>query len=133
MASTQDTKCPSCGIESGPCAVMNGMSQYHVERLKASNPKTYEHPDCEECRERKDAMVDASYSYRGYRPDVGTYQSKSRWPKGYREESVRLERASNLASARFHFHLGSEHKDEYHTKNLPKYLTIIMREGRLEP
>jgi hypothetical protein len=135
MASTQDTKCPSCGIEGGPCATINGMPQYHIERLKAANPTTCEHPDCDECRRLKDTMINSQYSFRSYRPDIGSYsmKAKSRWPKGWREGSRELERAANLARARYELHLGTVHKGEADPRNVIRNLEIIMREGRLEP
>lgn len=133
MPSVHEIKCPVCGAENGPCIVENGQNMYHTERKRAAYPTRYEHPECAECRQLKDAMVDADSAYRTFRPDFGGNKPKSKWPKDWRTESERLERAAHLAGAKYRFHLGSEHKDENYVRDLERNLTIIMREGRLKP
>lgn len=131
MASVRDTKCPACGEENGPCAIENGIPKYHESRMLAANPTTYEHPDCPECVQLKDAMRHAERAFRSCRPDTGGGRPKSRWPKAWREECRRQELAANLARAKYQFHLGSVHKDEWCMSNLGENLTVILREGRL--
>src|ERR1700722_6860088 len=116
MPSVHEIKCPVCGAENGPCIVENGQNLYHTERKRAAYPTRYEHPDCAECRELKDASVDADSSYRAFRPDFGGNKPKSRWPKDWRSESHRLEFAAKLARAKYSFHLASVHSDEGHQR-----------------
>lgn len=140
MASLQDTKCPACGVESGPCVVQNGMPLYQVSRREAAYPKHYENPECEECRRLQDTVASAQDSYRSCRPEYGNYRmsAKSRWPKAWREESHRQELASNLARAQYEFHRISKHDPEFETneakqREVFRNLDIIRREGRLSP
>src|SRR5882757_1159883 len=109
MPSLRDTKCPSCGVESGPC---NARGQYHQERVMAANPTRYEYPDCEECRKLKDAMVSARNSLAACRPDYGETRPKSRWPKESREEQYRQEQGAKLTRARYELHLVTAHNHE---------------------
>jgi hypothetical protein len=106
---------------------------YHSERTLAANPTRYEYPDCAECRELKDSMVHAFTSYTSYRPPFDVATSKSRWPKAWRDESYKLEMASNLARAKYEVHLGTVHKDENHRSDSARNMSIIIREGRLKP
>jgi hypothetical protein len=94
MPSVRAMKCPVCGVQEGPCIGGTPTKEYHVERFRAANPTTYEHPDCKECRQLKDAMVDAEWSLRTCRPDVGIYKSRSRWPNALREEHYQREKAA---------------------------------------
>ena len=126
-------KCPVCGVEDGPCIGGTAAEPYHVARIRAANPTTYEHPECEECRKLKDAMVDAEWSLRTCRPDVGSYKSKSRWPKAWKEEHYRLGNAANLARAKYHVHLVVEHKDKAYEYELGHNMDIVLRDGRLNP
>ena len=126
-------KCPVCGAENGPCEGGTAAAPYHIERLRAANPTTYEHPECEECRKLKDAKVDTEWDLRSCRPDSGTYRSKSRWPKAWRDEHYRLEKTANLARAKYYVHLATDHKDTGHQHDLGANLDIILREGRLTP
>ena len=133
MPSVREIKCPICGVENAPCIVENGIPKYHAERQRAAYPTTYEHPECEECRKLKDAMIRAEESYRTFRPYFSDHRPKSRWPKDWRDESRRLELHANETRARYHFHLGADHKDETHQSNLGQNLVIMIREGRLKP
>lgn len=133
MPSMHQIKCPVCGVEDAPCIIENGVPKYHAERQRAAYPTTYEHPDCEECRKLKDMMVNAESSYRTFHPDFGGNKPKSKWPKGWRDQSRNLELASNLARAKYKFHLMTDHKDESHQRDLERNVTIIMRQGRLKP
>jgi hypothetical protein len=127
-----NTKCPSCGVENGPCLIDNGMPKYHVERLKAANPTTYEFPDCAECRKLKDSMVSAQYDVRSFRPpDPG--KSRSRWPQGYRDELYRIECHANETKAKYELHLVNAHGDKTYEHSVTTNLTILLREGRLKP
>lgn len=132
MPSVREIKCPSCGAENGPCIVENGIEMFHESRRLAAYPTTYEYPECEECRRLKDWMVSAESSFRSCRPDFGGSKPKSRWPKAWKEELYRREKAANLARAKYEFHLGTEHKDEAHKNDLGENLTVILREGRLK-
>ena len=125
------TKCPSCGIEDGPCLLVDGQPMFHIARQRAAYPTTYEYPDCGECRALKDAMVNAQDNVRGFRPP--SRRSRSRWPKDYSEEISRLERYANLARAKYELHLAEAHKDETHQRNVDTNLAIVIREGRLKP
>jgi hypothetical protein len=133
MPSVRKLKCPICGAENGPCIGGTAIAPYHVERIRAANPGAYEHPECEECRKLKDGMVDAEMALRSCRPDVGSYKSKSRWPKAWRDQHYRLEKASNLARAKFYMHLGRDHNDEAHKHDMAENALIILREGRVRP
>jgi len=133
MPSLREIKCPVCRAENGPCLVEDGMDMYHTERKRAAYPTTYEHPDCEECRQLKDAMVRAEDSYRTCRPDMGTTKPKSRWPKDWRDELYRRQMAANLTRAKYGVHLGADHKDANHQHDLGSNLAIILRKGRLKP
>jgi hypothetical protein len=132
MPSTIKTKCPVCGVEDGLCVGGQPGREFHVERLRLANPTTYEHPDCEECRKLKDDLVREEYSVRGFRPE-GAYRPRSRWPKDYREEMSRLERATNLARAKYELHLFGDHKDKSYEGRAITNLEVVMREGRLKP
>jgi hypothetical protein len=133
VPSVREIKCPVCGVENGPCVGGTGTAQYHTQRLLAANPTTYEHPECNECRKLKDAMVNAQMSFRSCRPDLGSYKSKSRWPKAWRDQHYQLEKASNLARAKYYLHLGKDHQDKNHQYDLAENALIVMREGRLKP
>lgn len=133
MPSVLQIKCPVCGAENGPCVGGTGAAPYHTKRLLAANPTTYEHPECETCRSLKDAKVYAEMTLRSCRPDSGTYKSKSRWPRAWKDEHYRLEKAVNLARAKFHLHLGQDHDDESHKHNMAENALIVLREGRLKP
>jgi hypothetical protein len=133
MPSVREIKCPSCGAENGPCLVQNGQEMYHEERKKAAYPTTYEHPECEECRQLKDRMVNAEYSVRSFGPTLWGGAPESKWGKSYKDEFHRLELAANEARAKYEVHLGKDHKDENHQSDLGKNLTILLREGRLKP
>lgn len=133
MPSVREIKCPVCGAQDGPCIGGTPTKEYHVERIRAANPTTYEHPECEECRKLKDAMIDAEWDLKTCRPDIGNYRSKSRWPKAWKDEHYRLEKTVNLARAKYHVHLGTVHSDERHQQDLATNLEIIMRQERLTP
>lgn len=133
MASVIEIKCPSCGVENGPCSVENGIPMFHHARKLAAYPTTYEHPECEECRKLKDWMVSAESSFRSCRPDYGTTKPKSRWPKAWKDELYTRENAANLARAKYELHLAVEHGEEMYKHSVEKNLTIVLREGRLRP
>lgn len=133
MPSVHEIKCPSCGAENGPCLVQNGQHMYHIERKKAAYPTTYEYPECEECRQLKDGMVNAEYSVTSFGPSSCDGRPKSKWGKAYKSEFYRLELARNLAKAKYEAHLATDHKDETLQRSLPENITIMMREGRLKP
>jgi hypothetical protein len=107
------------------------MPKYHVERLKASNPTTYEFPDCAECRKLKDAMVDAQYDVRSFRPPDPS-KSRSRWPKAYQDEMYNLECHANLTKAKYELHLVNAHGDKRHESRVEANLAIALRKGRLK-
>jgi hypothetical protein len=132
MASVLKTKCPSCGVEDGPCLIENGQEMFHLSRKRAAYPTTYEHPDCEECKKLKDAMVYAEDSVGGFRLP-GAYKPRSRWPRRYRDEASRLKRNSNLARATYELHLVQAHDDESRKSSVGKNLDVVLREGRLKP
>lgn len=132
MASVTNTKCPSCGVEDGPCTFQNGMPMYHVERQKAAYPTTYEFPDCAECRTLKDAQVNAEYNVRSFQPP-DPRKSRSRWPQAYKAEMDRIERHANLARAAYELHLISAHKKETDDRTVMRNLDIVVRDGRLKP
>jgi hypothetical protein len=129
---TVHTKCPVCGVEEGPCAVQNGHSVNHIERIRAANPTRYEHPECEECRKHKDDMVRAQDDVLGFRPQ-GKYRPRSRWPKDYDREMSRMENYRNLARAKYELHLFGEHKDKEYEGRVFTNMEILIREGRLKP
>jgi hypothetical protein len=106
---------------------------YHVERKKAAYPTRYEHPECEKCRKLKDRMVDAEHSVSSFAPSSCGGQPKSKWGRAYKDEFRRMELARNEARAEYEVHLGTEHNDENHQRNLGHNLTILLREGRLMP
>lgn len=106
---------------------------YHIERKKAAYPTAYEHPECSECRQLKDRMVNADYSVTSFGPSSCDGRPKSKWGKSYRDEFYRLELARNHAKAKYEAHLATVHKDENHQRSLPENITIMMREGRLRP
>lgn len=133
MPSVHEIKCPVCGVENAPCITENGIPKYHVERKRAAYPTRYEHPECEECRKLKDAMVYAQDSYNSFRPEFGASRPKSRWPKAYREESYRQELSANRTKAEYEFHLATVHKDELYQSSIQRNLEIIIRKGRLKP
>lgn len=129
-------KCPVCGVEDGPCAVQNGESMYHTERIRAANPTRYEHPECGECRKLKDAMVAASDSVREFQTMTRSMvprRPRSRWPKDHRQEMTHLEYASNEARAEYELHLFTAHQDRAYESNAVRNLEILLREGRLRP
>jgi hypothetical protein len=130
MPSVREIKCPSCGAENGPCIVENGIDKYHVERRRAAYPTEYEHPDCAECKELKDAMAYTRDSLQSFQPDFGAHRSKSRWPRASKDELYRREKAANLARAKYEVHLGTDHNDEAHRNDLGQNVTVILREGR---
>ena len=133
MASVWEIKCPSCGAENGPCAVIDGIDMFHESRKLAAYPTTYEHPECEECRRLKDWMVSAESSFRSCRPDFGGHRPKSRWPKAWRDELYTREKAANLARAKYELHLATVHKDDASPYDIERNVTIVLREGRLKP
>ncbi len=132
MPSVREIKCPSCGKENGPCIVENGIEMFHESRKLAAYPTTYEHPECEECRKLKDWMVSAESSLRTCRPDFGGYRPKSRWPKAWKEELYRREKAFNLAKGKYELHLAAAHHDEKYSRDAGENLVIVLREGRLK-
>jgi hypothetical protein len=77
-------------------------------------------------------LVRAEYSVRSFRPE-GAYRPRSRWPKDYRGEMSRLERATNLARAKYELHLFGDHKDKSYEGRAITNLEIVIREGRLKP
>lgn len=133
MPSVQEIKCPSCGAENGPCLIQNGQHMYHEERKRAAYPTTYEHPECDECRQLKDRMVNAEYSVGSFGPTLCGGQPKSKWGKAYKDEFRNQELAANEARAQYELHLGTVHKDENHQRDLGRNLTILLREGRITP
>jgi hypothetical protein len=133
MPSTLEIKCPVCGAQNGPCVGAPVGAPYHTQRILAANPTTYEHPECEECRKLKDAMVYAEHSVRSCRPDLGTSKPKSRWPKAWKDQYYELEKAANLARANYEVHLATVHKDERYQHDLGRNLDIKLRGGRLKP
>jgi hypothetical protein len=133
MPSVRAMKCPVCGVQDGPCIGGTPTKEYHVERIRAANPTTYEHPECEECRKLRDAMVDAEWSLRTCRPEMGTYKSRSRWPKAWKEEHYQREKAASLARAKYHVHLVTEHKDKAYEYELGRNMDIVLRDGRVKP
>jgi hypothetical protein len=133
MPSVLAMKCPVCGAENGPCVGGTGAAPYHTERILAANPTTYEHPECEECRKLKDGRVYAEMALRSFRPFPETHKPKSRWPKAWRNEHYQLEKAANLARARYDVHLATVHKDEAHQHDLARNMEIMLRDGRLGP
>jgi hypothetical protein len=110
----------------------NGEGNYHAQRKLALYPTKYEQPECAECRNLKDAMVDAENSLRSCRPDTGSYKSKFRWPKAWKEEHYRLEKAANLVRANYEIHLGTVHQDKSHQHDLGRNLDTRLRDGRLK-
>lgn len=96
-------------MENGPCLVQNGQYMYHIERKKAAYPITYEHPECEECRQLKDRMVNAEYSVTSFGPSSCDGRPKSKWGKSYKDEFYRLELARNHAKAKYEAHLATVH------------------------
>jgi hypothetical protein len=124
MPSVHEIKCPSCGAENAPCLVQNGQYMYHIERKKAAYPTTYEHPDCEECRQLKDRMVNAEHSVTAFGPSSCGGTPKSKWGKAYKDHEAR---------AKYEVHLGVVHNDERYQRELGQNLSILLREGRLRP
>jgi hypothetical protein len=108
MSSVLETKCPACGVESGPCFVERGVGKYCESRILAANPTTYEYPDCGECRKLKDTMVSAAMSVRTCRPD-GDYKPKSRWTTEWTDELHRREKEASLTRSKYEFHLQTDH------------------------
>ena len=133
MPSVHEIKCPSCGAENGPCLVQNGQDMYRIERKKAADPTTYEHPECEECRQLQDRMVNAEYSVSSFAPSFGGGRPKSNGGQSYKDGFRRLELARNDARAKYEFHLGTVHQDQSHQGDLVRNLEIMLREGRLNP
>jgi hypothetical protein len=132
MASVTNIKCPSCGVEEGPCTTRNGQPMFHTERQKAAYPTTYEFPDCAECRTLTDDMVNARYNVRGFQPP-DPRKSRSRWPQAYKAEMDRIERHANLTKAAYELHLVSAHKKEMDDRTIMQNLNIVVRDGRLNP
>ena len=131
MPSVHEIKCPSCGADNAPCLVQNGQYMYHIERKKAAYPTTYEHPDCEECRQLKDRMVNAEYSVTAFGPSSCGGTPKSKWGKAYKDQFRNQQLGANEARAKYEFHLGVVHNDERYQRDLGQNLTILLREGRL--
>lgn len=133
MPSVHEIKCPSCGAENGPCLIQNGQPMYHIERKKAAYPTTYEHPECDECRQLKDRMVNAEYSVTAFGPSSCDGRPKSKWGKAYKDEFRNQELWANEARAKYELHLATVHKDENYQRNIERNLTVLLREGRLRP
>jgi hypothetical protein len=108
------------------------MLMYHVERQKAAYPTTYEFPDCAECRTLKDAMVNANYSVRSFRPPDPS-KSRSRWPRIFQNEIYNLECHGDLTKAKYELHLFNAHGDKrYESRVMANHATVV-RKGRLKP
>jgi hypothetical protein len=132
VPSVLETKCPSCGVENGPCIVENGIPKFHIARQRLAYPTSYEHPECAECKKLKDEMVYARDSVRTFQPP-DPRKSRSRWPRAYQDEMYRLELSANESKAEFELHLFQAHGDKQYESSALRNLEIVLREGRLKP
>jgi hypothetical protein len=87
---------------------------------------------CPECERLKKASHDAYRSWLGYRPMHTGYRPKSRWLKDDKSAVTSLERAYNLAEAKYQLHR-AEHKDDSDPRDVVKNINIVTRDGRLTP
>jgi hypothetical protein len=78
-------------------------------------------------------MDHAYKSRRSYQPMHGGYRPKSRWFKGDKSAIEGLERACNLAEAKYRFHKDTHDNEKATVHEAMRNLSIIMRNGRLKP
>jgi len=87
---------------------------------------------CRDCEELERASKQAYRDWTFYRPMHIDRRSKSRWFKADRDASAALERAYNLAEAKYHLHR-AEHEKDPDGRDVARNLSIVIRSGRLKP
>jgi hypothetical protein len=109
MASLHDTKCPTCGIDKGPCFYDNGYPLYHDSRRKLAYPVQYDSP-CSECNDLKRILDAAEDAKRSWTPGISG-KPKSKRPKAYREMFEQNEDHAKKARENYEFHQRWKHHD----------------------
>jgi hypothetical protein len=87
---------------------------------------------CQECERLREASRQAHRDWTFYRPMHSGYRPQSRWSKADREARTALERAYNLAEAKYQLH-HAEHMDNPDGRDVARNLSTVIRGGRLKP
>jgi hypothetical protein len=109
MPSLHDTKCPTCGVEKGPCFYDNGYPLYHDSRRKLAYPVKYDSP-CSECNNLKRMLDAAADADREWVLGISG-KAKSRRPKAYREMLEQRKDDAKKAREKYEFHRQWQHHD----------------------